>query len=137
VADRARSQFARLGLAARAQAFGGDFLRDAPPAGADVVSLVRVIYDHDDEPALAILGAARRALPAGGTLLLAEPMAGASGAETMGAAYFGIYLMAMGSGRSRTAAELTRLLQRSGFYRVRERSTALPLQAGLIVARAA
>jgi demethylspheroidene O-methyltransferase len=137
VADRARAQFARLGLAARAQAFGGDFLRDVPPAGADVVSLVRVIYDHDDEPALAILGAARRALPAGGTLLLAEPMAGVAGAEAMGAAYFGIYLMAMGSGRSRTAAELTQLLQRSGFDRVRERSTALPLQAGLIVARAA
>jgi len=137
VADAARARFARLGLAQRAQAFGGDFHRDALPAGADVVSLVRVIYDHDDEPALAILRAARRALPPGGTLLLAEPMAGTAGAEPMGAAYFGMYLLAMGSGRSRSAAELAALLARAGFDRVRERPTALPLQAGLLVARAA
>jgi demethylspheroidene O-methyltransferase len=137
VANRARSHFAGQGLADRAQAFGGDFSRDALPIGADVVSLVRVIYDHDDAPALAILRAARRALPAGGTLLLAEPMAGAAGAEPMGAAYFGMYLMAMGSGRSRGVAELRRLLEQAGFDRIRERATALPLQAGLIVARAA
>jgi len=136
VADAARARFARLGLAPRAQAVGGDFHRDALPAGADIVSLVRVIYDHDDEPALAILRAARRALPRGGTLLLAEPMAGTAGAEPMGAAYFGMYLMAMGSGRSRSAAELARLLGAAGFDRVRERRTALPLQAGLLVARA-
>ena len=137
VAANARSRFAQLGLADRAQAFGGDFLRDRLPAGADVVSLVRVIYDHDDAPALAILRAARSALPVGGTLLLAEPMAGAAGAEPMGAAYFGMYLMAMGSGRSRSAAALSALLQQAGFDRIRQRATALPLQAGLIVARAA
>jgi demethylspheroidene O-methyltransferase len=136
VADAARARFAQLGLAHRAQAFGGDFHRDPLPQGADVVSLVRVIYDHDDAPALAILRAARRALPRGGTLLLAEPMAGTAGAEPMGAAYFGMYLLAMGSGRSRSAAELTRLLAQAGFDRVRERPTALPLQAGLLVARA-
>jgi demethylspheroidene O-methyltransferase len=136
VADAARARFARAGLADRAQACGGDFHRDALPEGADIVSLVRVIYDHDDAPALAILRAARRALPAGGTLLLAEPMAGAAGAEPMGAAYFGMYLMAMGSGRSRSAAELTALLHQAGFAQVRQRPTALPLQAGVLVARA-
>jgi demethylspheroidene O-methyltransferase len=136
VADAARTRFARLGLADRAQAFGGDFHRDALPQGADIVSLVRVIYDHDDEPALAILRAARRALPTGGTLLLAEPMAGAAGAEPMGAAYFGMYLLAMGSGRSRSAADLTALLAQAGFGQVRQRPTALPLQAGLLLAKA-
>ena len=124
-------------MAERAQAFGGDFHRDALPAGADIVSLVRVIYDHDDGPALAILRTARRALPEGGTLLLAEPMAGTAGAQPMGAAYFGMYLLAMGSGRSRSAADLAALLRQAGFDRIRERPTALPLQAGLLVARAA
>lgn len=137
VADAARARFARLGLADRAQAVGGDFHRDRLPEGADVVSLVRVLYDHDDEPALAILRAARRALPAGGTLLVAEPMAATAGAEPMGAAYFGMYLLAMGSGRSRSAPELTALIRRAGFERVRERATALPLQAGVLVAVAA
>jgi demethylspheroidene O-methyltransferase len=137
VAESARRRFARLGLTARAQAVGGDFHRDPLPGGADVVSLVRVIYDHDDGPALAILRAARRALASGGTLLLAEPMADTAGAERMGAAYFGMYLLAMGSGRSRSVAQLTALLAQAGFERIRCRPTALPLQAGLLVARAA
>jgi demethylspheroidene O-methyltransferase len=137
VARAARDRFARLGVADRASAQGGDFLRDRLPRGADIVSLVRVIYDHDDAPALEILKAARRALPPGGTLLLAEPMADTAGAERMGAAYFGMYLLAMGKGRSRSVADLTRLLHAAGFDRVRLRPTALPLQAGLLVARAA
>ncbi len=137
VAAAARGRFARAGLAGRVQAVGGDFHHGALPEGADVVSLVRVIYDHDDAPALGILRAARRALPRGGTLLLAEPLADTAGAQAMGAAYFGMYLLAMGSGRSRSAAELAALLERAGFDRVRQRSTALPLQAGLLLARAA
>jgi demethylspheroidene O-methyltransferase len=126
VADAARARFARLGLAARAQAVGGNFHQSQLPPGADVVSLIRVIYDHDDEPALAILRAARSALQPGGTLLLAEPMAGTAGAERMGAAYFGLYLLAMGSGRSRTAGELTALLRAAGFGRVQQRATDMP-----------
>ena len=46
--------------------------------------------------------ALRRALPADGVLLLAEPMSGTAGAEPIGDAYFGFYLLAMGSGRPRT-----------------------------------
>ena len=101
VAPAHRARFAALGpAAARARSFGGDFPRDALPRGADIASLVRVIHDHDDERALAILRAVRRALPPGGTLLLAEPMAGAPGAPRMGDAYFGFYLLAMRGGRA-------------------------------------
>jgi demethylspheroidene O-methyltransferase len=137
VATRAMQRWSRNGLHARAQAVGGDFFADALPQGADIASLVRVIYDHDDTHALAILRAVRAALPAGGTLLLAEPMAGTQGAEPMGAAYFGMYLLAMGSGRSRTAQELSALLRQAGFGRIQTRRTTLPLQTGLIVAKAA
>jgi demethylspheroidene O-methyltransferase len=137
VAEVARERIARSPYADRVQAIGGDFHRDGLPGGADVVSLVRVIYDHDDAPAMALLRAARRALRPGGTLLLAEPLAGTAGAERMGAAYFGMYLLAMGSGRPRSAAQLAAMLDAAGFDRVRERRTALPLQAGLLVARAA
>ncbi|MCE2916993.1 MAG: methyltransferase [Rubrivivax sp.] len=137
VAASARLRLARAGLSDRATTFGGSFHSDALPTGADIVSLIRVMYDHDDAPALGILKAARRALPVGGTLLVAEPMAGTAGAEAMGSAYFGMYLAAMGSGRSRTPAELARLMQEAGFEQVRERRTAVPLQAGVLVARAA
>ena len=78
VADRARKRFAGAGLTTRATAVGGDFKADSLPQGADIISLIRVVHDHDDDAALAILRAAWQALPSGGTLLLAEPMAGTS-----------------------------------------------------------
>ena len=134
VAERARAHLAEAGLDDRVAVHAGDFHCEALPLGADVVSLVRVIHDHDDAEALALLCAVRRCLPPGGTLLLAEPMAGAAGAEPVGAAYFAFYLMAMRSGRPRTAAELGSLLQAADFRGYRVHETALPLQTSLIVA---
>jgi demethylspheroidene O-methyltransferase len=127
--------FAADGVSARVSVHGGDFSKDALPTGADIASLIRVIYDHPDERALAILRAVYKALPAGGTLLLAEPMAGAPGAQRMGDAYFGFYLLAMHGGRSRTAAELSALMQVAGFEHVRELATPIPLQVGVLVAQ--
>jgi demethylspheroidene O-methyltransferase len=101
VAARAQSRFEANGLMDRVQIFGGNFLTDSLPREADAVSLIRVIHDHNDDAALTILKAARSALPRGGTLLLAEPMAGVAGAESIADAYFGFYLLAMGRGRPR------------------------------------
>ncbi len=135
VAERARVAAERDGRPL--VAVGGDFLRDPLPEGADLVTLVRVLHDHDDAAVVALLKAVRGALAPGGTLLVAEPLAGAAGAETVGAAYFAFYLLAMGQGRARTAAELRRLLAAAGFADARERPTRIPLQTGLIVARPA
>ncbi len=135
VAERAQLRFAERGLSARAEAHGGDFYRDRLPDGADVVSLVRVMYDHGDEGARKILAAARSALAPGGTLLIAEPMAQAPGAETVGAAYFGFYLLAMGSGRARAPDEFFAMLREAGFSKTKLLSTDMPLQTGLILAR--
>ena len=135
VAERARVSLKEAGLSHRASAFGGSFFDDALPQGADIVTLVRVLFDHSDERALAILKAARAALPADGTLLIAEPMAGTPGAEAMGDAYFGFYLLAMGKGRSRSAADLTALLHAAGFAQVRLLANDMPLQTQVMVAR--
>ena len=136
VAEQARARLAAAGLSQRFTMTGGDFLTDPLPGGADIVSLVRVIHDHDNPAALDILRAARRALPPGGTLLLAEPMAGTPGAEPIGDAYFGFYLMAMGRGRARTQAELAALLNAAGFVSVRRAPTHTPLLVSVLVARA-
>jgi demethylspheroidene O-methyltransferase len=137
VAARAEARFAAAGLADRARAVGGDFLGQPLPQGADVISLVRVIHDHDDAAAAAILRAARAALPPDGVLLLAELLAGTPGAEPVGAAYFAFYLRAMGRGRARTAAELASLLRATGFTRVKLLRTRHPLLMSVLLARPA
>lgn len=134
VAGRAAERFAAAGLGGRAEAEGGDFLGGPLPGGADLVSLVRVVHDHDDDAAQRILCAAYAALPPGGTLLLAEPMSETPGAEPVGDAYFGFYLMAMGQGRTRTPAELTAMLHAAGFGSVRRHRTHTPLLVGVLSA---
>ena len=134
VADRARIRLADAGLAARATVTGGDFRVDPLPKGADVATLVRVIHDHNDDTALAILQAVRQALPATGTLILAEPMADTRGAEPIGHAYFGFYLLAMGQGRPRSRVELTALLHRAGFSSVAAIGTGMPMLTGVLIA---
>jgi len=137
VADRARTRCAPSDAAARLRIFGGSFLTDPLPQGADIVTLVRVMHDHDDATCLRLLRAVRCALPQDGTLLVAEPLAQTPGAERMGDAYFGFYLLAMGRGRPRTVEQLRALLERAGFDRVRQIATRVPLQTGLLWARAA
>lgn len=135
VAALARERFARDGLEARATALGGSFLEDPLPVGSDVATLIRVIHDHDDDAASAILRAVHAALPPGGTLVVAEPMGDASGAQRMSEAYFAFYLLAMGSGRVRTAAQLEALLRRAGFVSVRSVRSAIPLMTSIVTCR--
>ena len=135
VAQQASLRIQQRGLAHRARAVGGSFFSDPLPGGADIATLVRVVHDHDDEAALQILAATRRALLPGATLLLAEPMAGTTGAQAMGDAYFGFYLLAMGSGRPRSSDELRSLLLAAGFESVRTLATRMPLQTSLMLAR--
>lgn len=134
VARRAAQAFERLQLTGRSQTFGGSFLEDPLPRGADVISLVRVVHDHDDDAVAIILAAAYAALPTGGTLLVAEPLADTPGAEGMGNAYFGFYLLAMGHGRPRPYRKIETMLKIAGFQSVRRVSTRTPLQTSLIVA---
>jgi len=137
VAALARERFAAAALAERIQIFGGDFSRDPLPPGADLVSFVRVLHDHDDPLVERLLRATAAVLPPGGRILVAEPMAGIRGAERMGDAYFGLYLWAMGSGRPRSPQELTRMLENAGFSRVRRCPTRIPLQTSVLVAERA
>ena len=134
VAAQAEARFAEERLAGRSKVVGGDFKRDPLPEGADLISLVRVAHDLDDADLSALLAKASAALPPGGILLLAEPLAETPGAEKVGA-YFEMYLLAMQRGRPRSLAELTTLLYGAGFARVRCAATPRPLLTGLIVAQ--
>lgn len=137
VAERAAARFAAHGLGTRTVVVGGSFLRDPLPLGADLVTLIRVLHDHDDASVMTVLRAARAALPADGQVLIAEPMSATPGAESVGDAYFGFYLLAMGRGRPRTPARIGELLLAAGFTRPRLIPTAMPMQTSVVVADAA
>lgn len=136
VAERARQRLADFGFGARAGATGGDFRVDALPEGADLVTLVRILHDHDDDAVLKILEGVRRAIAPGGTVLIAEPMLETSGCEPVAAAYFGFYLLAMGQGRPRSPATIDSMLRSAGFGPARTHRTTAPLLVRVMTARA-
>ncbi len=122
--------------AGRVSAHPGNFFKDSIPQSYDMVSLIRILHDHDDAPAQALLANIHASLAPGARLLIAEPMAGISGAEPMGEAFFGLYLWAMGSGRPRSPAELVAMLRAAGFSRAQVIATAQPVNASVIIAQA-
>jgi demethylspheroidene O-methyltransferase len=134
VAERARNQLAQARLAHRTTVVGGDFFTDPLPYGADLVTLVRVVHDHGDAAVLALLRNIRRVLPEDGVLLIAEPMSATAGTDVVGDAYFGFYLLAMGSGRVRSPDELKRLLKAAGFGRTKLLATRRPLLTSALLA---
>lgn len=134
IAEIARARFAATQLTPRAKAFGGSFLVDPLPDGADAISLIRVVHDHDDEVVLRLLRAVRRAISSDGVLLVAEPMSDTRGVTRIADAYFGLYLLAMGSGHPRTPERIGKLLERSGFGRVRMVPTRRPFLVRALIA---
>jgi demethylspheroidene O-methyltransferase len=135
VAQRAQLYLRERGLEGRAEVSEGDFFRDPLPEGADLITLIRVALDHDDGRVLALLRSAHAALAPGGVLLIAEAMSDPEAGERMGAAYFGFYLLAMGRGRARTAAELSNLCKAAGFRAVTFARGRGVLGTGIIHAR--
>ncbi len=118
VATRAARRFAAGPLGGRARVVGGSFLNDPLPSGFDAISLIRVLYDHDDATVDDLLSKAHAALPPGGKLILSEPMSGGTRPNRTGDAYFGLYTAAMTSGTPRSPEDHTRALRRAGFRAV-------------------
>lgn len=134
VIGQAGERIAERSDAGRFTLFPGSFRDDPLPPDHDLVTLVRILHDHDDDVVTALLAAIHRALPSGGKVLIIEPMARVGGAERMGDAYFGLYLWAMGQGRPRSAAMLRTMLNQAGFSRCGVVRTHLPLITSALVA---
>ncbi|MEM9098760.1 MAG: methyltransferase [Pseudomonadota bacterium] len=131
-AERAKA----AGQADRITTIGGDFKDGGLPEGFDTVSLIRVLYDHDDDTVRALLSQIRAILPENGTLIIAEPMDGDGGEARVGAAYFGFYLLAMRGGRARKPERLQELLSETGFGAIEIKRTAKPMLVRVVTARA-
>jgi len=135
VAERARARLSSAGLLDRTDIHAGDFLADPVPRGADLITLVRILHDHDEAGVLALLRKVRSALADDGAVLIAEPMAGDAGRNRMSDVYFAFYLLAMGRGRARTPRELFALLRTAGFNRMRLLATRNPFLLRAILAK--
>lgn len=115
--------------------YGGDFFVDALPSGADIVTLIRVLFDHDDARVKQLLRKVFLNLPQGGKLLIAEPMAETPDIPAMGQAYFGFYLLAMGRGRPRTAGEIANFLYEAGFVQCELLKNSMTINAQILLAQ--
>ncbi|WP_293573249.1 methyltransferase [Phaeobacter sp.] len=99
----------------RIEVFPGSFRDDPLPVGADAISLVRVLYDHDDDTVAQLLQRVFNALPSGGKIIVSEPMLTGQRATDV---YFAVYTLAMGTGRTRSADQIGTMLREVGFVRV-------------------
>ena len=98
----------------------GSFRTDPLPVGADTISLIRVLYDHDDASITALVAKVHAALPRGGMILVSEPMSGGDRPDPATDVYFAVYTLAMRTGRTRSAAEIAEVLRRAGFSDLRQ-----------------
>lgn len=123
-------------LPAGAQVIPGSFRTDSLPQGQDAISLVRVLYDHTDATVAALLAAVRSALPPNGRLIISEPMSGGHRPDPQTDVYFALYTLAMGTGRTRSAAEIATLCQSAGFTAITPRRSHRPYVTCVLEARA-
>lgn len=134
VVPEARARFADAGLGDRLTVQPGSFRDDPLPQGADVITLVRVLYDHADDTVADLLRAVRAALPVGGRLVVSEPMTGGATPQRAGDAYFALYCMAMRTGRARSQDEIAGLLRAAGFGQITCHAPARPFVTSVVEA---
>lgn len=114
---------------------GGSFRSDPLPEGADVISLVRVLYDHSDDTVRMLLARVHAALPPGGRVLVIEPMSGGARPDPQTDVYFSVYTLAMGTGKTRSVAESSQLLKEAGFCSITGIKTVRPFVTCALQAR--
>ncbi|WP_370631197.1 methyltransferase [Mameliella sp. CS4] len=131
----AEAELGRAGLADRVALSPGSFRDDLLPRGADAISLVRVLYDHDDATVRALLAAALEALPPGGRLIISEPMSGGARPDRATDVYFSFYTMSMGTGRVRSARRIGALCKEAGFVGLEGPHAARSFITSVVVAR--
>jgi demethylspheroidene O-methyltransferase len=123
------------GLLDRTKIVSGDFLSEALPYGSDLITLIRILHDHDDDGVLTLLRSARAALPSEGALLIAEPMSASPSPDRVADVYFAYYLLAMGRGRVRTPKEIIAMAKAAGFRQARILKTRTPFLLRIVIAR--
>lgn len=121
-------------FAPRVSIMPGSFRDDPLPVGADVISLVRVLYDHSDQTVGRLLRSVHDALPAGGRIIVSEPMSGGAHPDPATDVYFAVYTLAMQTGRTRSADEIAKMLVDAGFAAPRDLGAMRPFVTRVVMA---
>lgn len=114
VAEGARATMEEAGVLDRCVIVEGDFF-ERVPEGADAYILKLIIHDWDDEQARRILENCRAAMPADGTLLVANAVIPPGNDPYIGKLVDIEMLVMTPGGRERTEAEFEQLLAEAGF----------------------
>jgi hypothetical protein len=122
VIQAARPHLTAAGLDDRCEPVEGSFF-DAVPPGGDVYLLTSVLHNWDDERAIAILSACRRAMDGTGTLLVAEYVVSPGNAPSIAKLIDLEMLVHFTGGRERTVDEYRVLFDAAGFRLQRVRTT--------------
>lgn len=112
-ADAARETLALSPLGERIECLGGSFF-ETVPKGGDLYLLKQILHDWSDGEALQILSAIRAAMEPGTPLVVIERLM-PDAPEPCEAVDVDILMMIWTSGRERSAAAYTAMLEQSGF----------------------
>ncbi len=134
VVDAASTRLSSSAVKDRIKASAGSFRDDPLPQGAEAISLIRVLYDHEDTTVVALLEAAFATLPSGGRIIISEPMSGGQTPEKSGDVYFAFYCMAMRTGTVRSQNRIAELLKTTGFSDVQTPKSARPFVTSVVTA---
>jgi len=125
VAERAQQALNAEGLGGRAEAIGGDFFVDVPPA--DAYLLKQVLHDWNDDQCQLILANCAKRLGAGGRLFIVEMVIPDDNSPSF-ASMMDLNMMVMLPGRERTLQEYKVLLAAAGLRFERLHATHSPFQ---------
>ena len=114
VAIGARSYVESQDLGERCRVVEGDFF-EGVPEGADTYVMKSVVHDWPDARATGILGNCRKALRAGGRLILIERLMPARANDAPDTVRVDLHMLAVTGGRERSEAEYRQLLETAGF----------------------
>jgi len=113
VLERTTDNIRAAGLEGRCEMHAGSFF-ETIPAGADAYSMRHILHDWTDDLCVRILVNIRKAIPAGGRLLIIEAVVPEGNDPSM-SKLFDMFMMIFPDGRERTEAEYRKLLSAGGF----------------------
>ena len=133
VIERAKTNLASAGLAARCQTIAGSFFESAPPGG-DAYLMRHIIHDWTDAQCHTILSNIRKVMPPHGRLLVIEMVIKPRN-EAQPAKWLDLNMLVLPGGMERTEAEYHALYAKAGFRL--ERIVPTPTEVGVIEGRPA